>query len=51
VPNPLRLDVHRAVARAVAEAALKAGVARVVIPSDYQLDLPVRAAQGDLSIT
>jgi malate dehydrogenase (oxaloacetate-decarboxylating) len=51
VPNPLRLDVHRAVARAVAEAALKAGVARVVIPSDYQLDLPVRPAQGDLSIT
>jgi len=38
VPNPLRLDVHRAVARAVAEAAIKAGVARVVIPSDYQLD-------------
>jgi malate dehydrogenase (oxaloacetate-decarboxylating) len=42
VPNPLRHDVHRAVARAVAEAATKAGVARVAIPSDYQLDAPVR---------
>jgi malate dehydrogenase (oxaloacetate-decarboxylating) len=38
VPNPLRIDVHRAVARAVAEAAMKAGVARVVVPSDYMLD-------------
>jgi len=38
VPNPLRLDVHRAVARAVAKAAIEAGVARVVVPSDYQLD-------------
>ncbi len=38
VPNPLRRDVHRAVARAVAEAAQKAGVARTPVPSDYQLD-------------
>jgi malate dehydrogenase (oxaloacetate-decarboxylating) len=49
VPNPLRLDVHRAVARAVAEAAIKAGVARVEIPSDYQLDLPVRPGSTDLT--
>jgi malate dehydrogenase (oxaloacetate-decarboxylating) len=42
VPNPLRRDVHRSVARAVAEAATKAGVARVRVPSDYQLDRPVR---------
>ena len=47
VPNPLRMDVHRAVARAVAEAAIKAGVARVVIPSDYQLDLPVRRTEPE----
>jgi malate dehydrogenase (oxaloacetate-decarboxylating) len=38
VPNPLRIDVHRAVARAVADAAMKAGVARVVVPSDYMLE-------------
>ncbi len=44
VPNPLRHDVHRAVARAVAVAAVKAGVARIRVPSDYQLDLPVRGA-------
>jgi malate dehydrogenase (oxaloacetate-decarboxylating) len=43
VPNPLRRDVHRAVARAVAEAAVRAGVARVRVPSDYQLDQPLRA--------
>lgn len=42
VPNPLRRDVHRAVARAVAEAAIKAGVNRIEIPSDYQLDIPLR---------
>jgi malate dehydrogenase (oxaloacetate-decarboxylating) len=42
VPNPLRPDVHRAVARAVAEAAMKSGVARVPVASDYQLDQPVR---------
>jgi malate dehydrogenase (oxaloacetate-decarboxylating) len=42
VPNPLRRDVHRAVARAVAEAAIKGGVARVRVPSDYQLDQPLR---------
>lgn len=47
VPNPLRLDVHRGVARAVAEAAMKAGVARVIVPSDYQLDLPVRRSVTD----
>jgi malate dehydrogenase (oxaloacetate-decarboxylating) len=45
VPNPLRLDVHRAVARAVAAAAIKAGVARVVVPSDYQLDGPTRSPE------
>lgn len=36
VPNPLRLEVHRSVARAVAAAAEAAGVARVQVPSDYQ---------------
>jgi malate dehydrogenase (oxaloacetate-decarboxylating) len=35
VPNPLRRDVHRAVARAVALAAEECGVARVATPSDY----------------
>jgi malate dehydrogenase (oxaloacetate-decarboxylating) len=40
VPNPLRPDVHRAVARAVALEAEKAGVARLPVPSDYQLDAP-----------
>ncbi|MFP6564429.1 MAG: NAD(P)-dependent oxidoreductase [Myxococcota bacterium] len=35
VPNPLRRDVHRAVARAVARAAISDGVARVEIPTDY----------------
>ncbi len=35
VPNPLRRDVHRAVARAVALAAAACGVARVEVPSDY----------------
>jgi malate dehydrogenase (oxaloacetate-decarboxylating) len=35
VPNPLRRDVHRAVARAVALAALACGVARIEPPSDY----------------
>ena len=35
VPNPLRRDVHRAVARAVAEAAVADGVARREVPSDY----------------
>jgi malate dehydrogenase (oxaloacetate-decarboxylating) len=35
VPNPLRRDVHRAVARAVALAAQEGGVARVETPSDY----------------
>ena len=38
VPSPLRLDVHRGVARAVARAAEAAGVARVRVPSDYQQD-------------
>jgi malate dehydrogenase (oxaloacetate-decarboxylating) len=37
VPNPLRRDVHRAVARAVALAAQASGVARVQVPSDYML--------------
>jgi malate dehydrogenase (oxaloacetate-decarboxylating) len=35
VPNPLRRDVHRAVARAVALAAVECGVARIEPPSDY----------------
>lgn len=38
VPNPLRLDVHRAVAREVAKAAHADGVARLAVPTDYQLD-------------
>jgi malate dehydrogenase (oxaloacetate-decarboxylating) len=43
VPNPLRLDVHRAVARAVARAAQTDGVARLAIPTDYQLEHPTQA--------
>jgi malate dehydrogenase (oxaloacetate-decarboxylating) len=35
VPQPLRRDVHRAVARAVALAAEASGVARVETPTDY----------------
>jgi malate dehydrogenase (oxaloacetate-decarboxylating) len=35
VPNPLRRDVHRAVARAVAHAAQESGVARIETPTDY----------------
>ncbi len=35
VPNPLRRDVHRAVARAVALAAVESGVARRSVASDY----------------
>ena len=46
VPNPLRLDVHRAVARAVARAAHLDGVARVAIPTDYQLEHPFGALHG-----
>ncbi len=38
VPNPLRLEVHRTVAREVALAAEADGVARLEIPTDYQLD-------------
>ena len=45
VPNPLRLDVHRAVARAVARAAQTDGVARLAIPTDYQLEHPYQALQ------
>jgi malate dehydrogenase (oxaloacetate-decarboxylating) len=37
VPNPLRRDVHRAVARAVALASVASGAARVEPPSDYML--------------
>jgi malate dehydrogenase (oxaloacetate-decarboxylating) len=40
VPNPLRRDVHRAVARAVALAAQAAGVARVGTPTDYMQGEP-----------
>jgi malate dehydrogenase (oxaloacetate-decarboxylating) len=43
VPNPLRLDVHRAVAREVARAAHADGVARVAIPTDYLLEHPFTA--------
>lgn len=35
VPNPLRLEVHQAVARAVAHAAQQEGVARIAVPTDY----------------
>jgi malate dehydrogenase (oxaloacetate-decarboxylating) len=46
VPNPLRRDVHRAVARAVAIAARDAGVARATTPSDYMQGEPrVRARE------
>jgi malate dehydrogenase (oxaloacetate-decarboxylating) len=38
VPNPLRMDVHAAVARSVAHAAEEAGVARQRVPSDYRLE-------------
>lgn len=47
VPNPLRLDVHRAVSRAVAAAAEKAGVARVHVPTDYQLQHPYHALKAE----
>jgi len=50
VPNPLRADVHAAVARAVAHAAQEAGVARQEVPSDYMLESEpfraLRAKQG-----
>jgi malate dehydrogenase (oxaloacetate-decarboxylating) len=47
VPNPLRMDVHAAVARAVAHAALEAGVARNEVPSDYMLESePFRALKA-----
>ena len=46
VPNPLRLEVHRAVAREVARAAHADGVARVHVPTDYQLQQPFGALQG-----
>jgi malate dehydrogenase (oxaloacetate-decarboxylating) len=49
VPNPLRPDVHRAVARAVAHAAQEEGVARVQVPSDYMLEAqPYRAISSSL---
>ena len=47
VPNPLRLDVHKAVARAVAAAAQEAGVARVEVPSDYQMEESFHTLRGD----
>lgn len=46
VPSPLRPEVHRAVARAVAAAAEKAGVARLPVPTDYQLDMPFHALRA-----
>ena len=47
VPNPLRMDVHAAVARAVAHAAQEGGVARQEVPSDYMLEAdPFRALRG-----
>jgi malate dehydrogenase (oxaloacetate-decarboxylating) len=49
VPNPLRPDVHRAVARAVAHAAQEGGVARVLVPSDYMLESqPYRTLSSNL---
>jgi malate dehydrogenase (oxaloacetate-decarboxylating) len=49
VPNPLRPDVHRAVARAVAHAAQEEGVARVQVPSDYMLEAqPYRSLSSAL---
>ena len=51
VPNPLRPDVHRAVARAVAHAAEAGGVARVRVPSDYMLESqPYRTLQSNLPL-
>ncbi|HTF32998.1 MAG TPA: malic enzyme-like NAD(P)-binding protein [Myxococcota bacterium] len=47
VPSPLRPEVHRGVARAVADAAQKAGVARVQVPTDYQLDAPFQPVRRD----
>jgi malate dehydrogenase (oxaloacetate-decarboxylating) len=47
VPNPLRLDVHQAVARAVAAAAQEAGVARVQVPSDYQMEESFHTLRGE----
>lgn len=38
VPSPLRMEVHRAVARSVARAAQTDGVARLAVPTDYQLE-------------
>jgi malate dehydrogenase (oxaloacetate-decarboxylating) len=35
VPSPLERDVHRAVAHAVARAAMESGVARVKLDEDY----------------
>jgi len=49
VPSPLRLEVHRSVARAVAQAAEKAGVARVPVPTDYQLDVPFQELRSGRS--
>jgi len=47
VPNPLRRDVHRAVARAVAAAAEQSGVARQQVPSDYmQVQEPYQELGG-----
>jgi malate dehydrogenase (oxaloacetate-decarboxylating) len=40
VPNPLRRDVHRAVARAVALAAIASGVSRIEPPTDYMQGAP-----------
>lgn len=47
VPNPLRRDIHRAVARAVAAAAARSGVARQDVPSDYmQVQQPYQELGG-----
>ncbi len=46
VPNPLRPDVHRAVARAVGLAAMEAGVARAEIPADYLETGPFHTLRG-----
>jgi len=49
VPDPLRREVHRAVARAVARAAEEAGVARILLPSDYLIEGPFHTLRGGRS--
>ena len=51
VPNPLRAEVHRSVARAVAKAAEAAGVARKAVPSDYQQGERYHTLRGDPAVS